>query len=83
MDKMIDPCQTGLMANRYSGDKTRLIYDTMHYTEEEDIPGLSLLNNFERAFDILSWNFILKKKALNLFNFGPSISKWVRLFIQI
>ena len=50
----------------------------MHYTEEEDIPGLLLLIDFEKAFDTLSWNFI--KKTLNLFNFGPSISKWVRLF---
>jgi hypothetical protein len=32
----------------------------MHYTEEEDIPGLLLLIDFEKAFDTVSWNFIEK-----------------------
>jgi hypothetical protein len=32
----------------------------MHYTEEENIPGLLLLKDFEKAFDTLSWTFIQK-----------------------
>jgi hypothetical protein len=60
LDKIIDPDQTGFMANRYIGENTKLIYDIMHYTEEEDIPGLLLLIDFEKAFDTLSWNFIKK-----------------------
>lgn len=30
----------------------------MQYTEDEEIPGLLLLIDFEKAFDPLSWNFI-------------------------
>ena len=40
----INPDQTGFLANRYIGENTRLIYDIMHYTEEENIPGLLLLS---------------------------------------
>ena len=78
LDKIINPDQTGFLPNRYIGENTRLIYDIMHYTEEEDIPGLLLLIDFEKAFDTVSWNFI--EKTLNFFNFGPSIRKWVNLF---
>jgi hypothetical protein len=50
----------------------------MHFTEEEDIPGLLLLLDFEKAFDTISWNFI--QSTLNYFNFGPSIKEWIRIF---
>ena len=50
----------------------------MHFTEEEDIPGLLLLLDFEKAFDTISWKFI--QSALNYFNFGPSIKEWIRIF---
>jgi hypothetical protein len=60
LDKIINPDQTGFLPNRYIGENTRLIYDIMHYTEEEDIPGLLLLIDFEKAFDTVSWNFIEK-----------------------
>lgn len=50
----------------------------MHYVEENDIPGLLLLVDFEKAFDTISWKFI--DKALSFFNFGPSIKKWISVF---
>lgn len=50
----------------------------MHYVEENDIPGLLLLVDFEKAFDTISWKFI--DKALSFFNFGPSIQKWISVF---
>ena len=36
-----------------------------------DMDGLLLLVDFEKAFDSIEWNFL--QKALNSFNFGPSI----------
>ena len=50
----------------------------MQYTEDENIPGLLLLIDFEKAFDFVSWSFI--QKSLQFFNFGTSIQKCVRLF---
>ena len=45
----------------YIGENTRLIYDIMDFTEENDIPGLLLFIDFEKAFDSVSWNFLYIK----------------------
>ena len=50
----------------------------MNFTECNNIPGLLLLIDFEKAFDTISWNFI--HKCLKFFNFGNSIQKWISLF---
>jgi hypothetical protein len=60
------------------GENTRLLYDLMHYLEENDMDGLLLLVDFEKAFDSIEWKFL--RKALNSFNFGPSICKWFETF---
>ena len=78
LHKIINPDQTGFMSNRYIGENTRLIYDIMQYTEDEEITGLLLLIDFEKAFDTLSWNFI--QQTLDFFNFGPTIRQWVKIF---
>ena len=48
----------------------------MHYTEEQNIPGLLLLIDFEKAF--VSWSFIYE--TLKYFGFGISIIQWIKLF---
>ena len=52
--------------------------DIMNYVEENNIPGLLLLVDFEKAFDTVSWSFI--QKVLQFFNFGPSIQRWIKVF---
>jgi hypothetical protein len=49
--------------------------------EEDDIPGLLLLIDFEKAFDTVEWSFI--EKTLEFYGFGPPIFKkmfWFSLF---
>ena len=62
----------------FIGENTRLVYDIMQFTEEQNIPGLLLLIDFEKAFDSVSWSFI--NKVLKFFNFGPSIINWINIF---
>ena len=62
------------MKDRFMGENTRLLYDLMHYLEENNKTGLLLLVDFEKAFDSIEWLFL--KKASNSFNFGPSLCKW-------
>lgn len=78
LSKLISNDQTGFISNRYIGENTRLIYDIMNYTEENNIPGLLLTIDFEKAFDTISWEFI--KKVFDFFNFGESIKKWIAVF---
>ena len=78
LDKLISPDQTGFIANRFIGENTRLTYDIMQYAEEQNIPGMLLLVDFEKAFDSLSFKFI--DNTLQFFNFGESIRKWIKTF---
>ena len=43
----------------------------MHYTENEQIPGVLISIDFEKAFDKLEWSFI--RKCLELFHFPDNI----------
>lgn len=70
--------QTGFVPGRYIGENIRLIYDLMHYAELRNIPGMLLLIDFEKAFDTISHDFILR--TLKFFNFGPDIIQWFSSF---
>ena len=78
LDLIISPSQTGFLPGRFIGENTRLIYDLLHFTQKENIQGLLLLIDFQKAFDSVSWDFLCK--VLKEFNFGPNICKWVNLF---
>ena len=71
LDKLISKDQTGFLSGRYIGENTRLIYDILHLTENFNIPGLLLIVDFKKAFDSISWKFIMN--TLDFFNFGDSI----------
>ena len=75
LPKLISSDQTGFLSGRYIGENTRLIYDLMNYVEEENIPGLLLVVDFEKAFESISWDFI--GEVLEFFKFGPSMKKWI------
>ena len=75
---LISNDQTGFIPGRYIGENTRLIYDILHFTEEQDILGILLLIDFEKAFDSISWMFI--ESVLDFLNFGFSIKQWAKTF---
>lgn len=54
------------------------MYDVLFEAKRQQIPGLLLLIDFEKAFDSVSWKFI--DKVLTFFKFGPSMQKWVKIF---
>ena len=54
------------------------LYDLMQFVDENNIPGLLLLIDFEKDFDSLSWSFL--REVLSYFNFGPSITQWIFTF---
>ena len=57
---IISDTQKGFMKDRFMGENTRLLYDLMHYLEENNKTGLLLLVDFEKAFDSIEWLFLKK-----------------------
>jgi hypothetical protein len=46
--------------------------------EENDMPCLLLLIDFEKGFDTVEWSFI--EKNLQYYGFGLSLHKWIKAF---
>ena len=78
LPEIIHSNQTGYVSGRYIGEATRSILNIMDYTKTYDIPGLLLFIDFEKAFDSLEWNFMFK--CLEVFGFGPSLTRWIETF---
>ena len=52
----------------------------MEFTLKENIPGLIIFLDFQKAFDSVEWDFILE--CLESFNFGPEFLGWVKAFYK-
>jgi hypothetical protein len=55
---LISQTQKGFVRARYIGECTRLIFDPIDKMEEDDIPGLLVLLNFEKACATVEWSFL-------------------------
>lgn len=75
---IINGDQYAYVKGRTIFDAVRSIEDIMEYTRINQIPGLMVAIDFEKAFDSISWNFLLK--ALKSFNLGESFVKWISVF---
>ena len=78
MPNIINEDQTGFIKGRYIGENIVKLLNIMEYVEEEHIPSLLVVIDFEKAFDCLRWDFV--QKAVESFNFGPSLINCVKLF---
>ena len=75
---LINNDQTGFLKGRFIGENIRLINSVIDYAEKQNIPGLLLFVDFEKAFDdTLEWTFV--EKTLSFYNFGESIKSWIKL----
>ena len=52
LPKLIGDDQKGFLKGRYIGENIRLLYDTLLYAKQYQIPGLLLMVDFEKAFDL-------------------------------
>ena len=75
LPKLIHSDQTGFIKGRFIGENVRLLNDLLEYTDVQNIPGILLFIDFEKAFDTIEWPFI--QNVLKCFNFGPVIGKWI------
>ena len=78
LDRLINQDQKGFISGRFIGENVRLMYDILFATRNDNIPGMILSIDFEKAFDTVSWKFI--NNVLKYFNFGPSFISWINIF---
>ena len=52
-------------------DAVRMISDVMEFTKMRDCQSIMTAIDFEKAFDSLNWNFLLK--SLEFFGFGEYV----------
>ena len=60
LPSIINLNQCGFMANRFTGDNIRLVYDVLNYALVHKKRGLLILIDFEKAFDSISWSYLFK-----------------------
>ena len=75
LPKLVHSDQTGFVNGRYIEQNVRLLNDVMEYTDIKKLPGSFLFADFEKAIDIIEWNFI--SNTLEGFKFGCNFQKWL------
>ena len=78
LDKLISSSQKVFLKGHYIRECTRLIFYLIQRAEEENIPVILLLLDFEKVFDTVEWSFLLK--TLDFFGFGKDLCNWVKTF---
>ena len=63
LNKLIHKDQTGFIKGIFIVENIRLIYDIMNYTESNDVPGLLILIDFEKASESFLGNLFKKRYA--------------------
>ena len=76
LPEIIHSNQNAFVRGRSIFDAIRTIDDVIEYTKEKKISGILVAIDFEKAFDTLNFNFLIR--TLHKFNFGPSFLQWIR-----
>ena len=64
---------------RYLAECTRNTYDIFTHAKENNLPGMLLLIDFEKAFDSVNFEFIVT--TLEIFGFGEDFIKWITIIL--
>ena len=72
--------QNAFVKGRTIFDVVRTISDVMEFTKMRDYQGIMSAIDFEKAFDSLNQNFLLK--SLEFFGFGESLLGWIKTFYK-
>ena len=69
--------QNAFVKGRSIFDAVRTINDMVDYTKRNNLSGFLIAIDFEKVFDTLNFNFLIR--TLHKFNFGPSFTHWIRV----
>ena len=69
--------QVGYVEGRNIDEGILMLKNMMEHTRVNQLPGLLLAIDFKKAFDSVNWEYM--NKALEVFNFGETVTKWVKI----
>ena len=78
LPSIIGTDQSGFVEHRYIGCNIMRLHNLIDLCKEEELNGLLLNIDFEKAFDSIEWSHIYK--ALSFFNFPDQYIKWIKCF---
>ncbi len=81
IDSIINHDQIAYIRKRYMGNNIRLVEDVIEYYDKLQREGLLVAIDFQKAFDSLQWNFMLK--TLDFFKFGSSFKQWITMLYTL
>ena len=77
---LIHPNQNAFVKGRSIFDAIRTIDDIVDDTKRNSWSGIMIAIDFEKAFDTLDFQFLIR--TLHKFNFGPSFIHWIRVLYK-
>ena len=72
--------QNACVKGRTIFDAVRTIDDIMKFTERYQMSGLLVAIDFQKAFNSSNHDFM--SNALSVFNFGPSLIRWIQILYK-
>ncbi len=76
LPKLISNSQVGYVKGRNIVENIRSLLDIMEYLKHQNLPGILINIDFEKAFDSVDHDFLFS--VLESFNFGPTFITWVK-----
>ena len=79
LDKIVGHEQMAYILGRYISECTRNTYDIFSHAKENNLPGMMIMIDFEKAFDSVGFQFIVA--TLEMFGFGEYFINWIKIIL--
>ena len=79
LDKIVGQQQMAYIPGRYIAECTRNTYDLFNYAKVNNLPGIMLMIDFEKAFDSVDFRFLTA--TLEMFGFGEYFVNWIKIIL--
>ncbi len=78
LPSLIGSEQSAFVKDRYIGDPIRTAHDLLFFTKHQNIPGILLTIDFEKAYDSVDHEYLFK--VLKTFNFSEHFINCIKVF---